>query len=634
MQYFKQVYFIYDKEGEGFVSALVENELDVEVIPLDIDQFIADITHLADKIEHIVLSVDISRFFELVDIAYKYNISIGIIPPPNQKEQLKNFYCGKDIDENIDIALRDNCKFIDLIQINDKLMYTNGVIGAIPLLDKNIRKPVMESFKNRLISKVKRFFSIRLQKFEITTANNKTITTAGSAVVILNNTNTSPISRVFDFDQSMCDGEITVVIISPFSIFEYFKLISMFALGVKKHKNLPESIGYVKSKSFSIKASKNKRIVFEDKTNISLPIECHIVKDAVKINANEKFWENNKRLTPTKETIKVSKLPDANEANKYITHKHIPFFKFASEERFKDLFQMLRSDAKINTSYIVLMIISTLLATVGLFANSTAVIIGAMLVAPLMTPIIALAMGLLRGEDAIIADSLVKIAVGILVALIASSSLAFLLPYSEMTSEMNNRINPTLLDLGIAILSGIAAAYSKSFKEIVSNLAGVAIAVALVPPLSVAGIGLGYGKFTVFEGAFLLFFTNLIGIVLSAVITFQILGFSSVLKSKKSIIFIFLLIVGVSYPLYLSYDKIIQRYQIAKMLKQHRFIVNNKYIIIKDVSVSFHNDIKIFKLTLLVRNSLNRDDLQRLKEDIQRLFNAKLVVQTQMEYIL
>ncbi len=633
MQYFKQVYFIYDEKGEQLISFFMENKFGVEVIPLRIEQFVVDIDTLKSKIEHIVVSVAFSHFSKITEIAYRYSISVGVVPPLDQKEQRKNFYCSNDIEENIDIALRNNIKPIDLIQINDKLIYTNGVIGTIPFLDQNIHKS-SNSLKNKIFLEIKRFFSIRLQKFEITTANEKNIITAGSAIVILNNTNTSLLSKIFDFDQSMCDGEITVVIISPFSIFEYLKLISMFALRVRKHKNLPESIGYIKSKSFKISASKDKKIVFENGVKITLPIECRIIKDAIKINAHEKFWENNKRLSPAKETIKVSKLPDPNEANKYTVHKHIPFFRFASEERFKDLFQILRSDAKINTNYLVLMIISTLLATVGLFANSTAVIIGAMLVAPLMTPIIALAMGLLRGEDVLIKDSLLKIAVGVLVALFASSVLAYILPYSEITSEMNSRINPTLLDLGIAILSGIAAAYSKSFKEIVSNLAGVAIAVALVPPLAVAGIGLGYEKFAMFEGAFLLFFTNLIGIVLSAVLTFEILGFSSVLKSKKSIVFIFVLIVGVSYPLYLSYDKMIQRYQISKILKQHRFIVNNKYIIIKDVTVSFYKDIKIFKLTLLVRNSLNRDDIQKLKEDIQRVFDMKFVIEIDVEYIL
>jgi uncharacterized membrane protein len=233
-----------------------------------------------------------------------------------------------------------------------------------------------------------------------------------------------------------------------------------------------------------------------------------------------------------------------------------------------------------------------------------------------------------------IEDSLIKISVGVALALFASSMMAYLLPYSEITPEMKMRINPTLLDLGVAILSGIIAAYSKSFKEIIQNLAGVAIAVALVPPLAVAGIGLGYGEFALFGGAFLLFFTNLVGIIIAAVMTFNVLGFSNVVKSKKSVIFIFALLLTVSYPLYISYDQMLQKYKIASTLKQQRFIVNNKYIIVKGVDVSFYGDMKVFNMDIVVREALNRDDLEKLKADIERLFGDKLFIKTEVEYIL
>jgi len=219
-------------------------------------------------------------------------------------------------------------------------------------------------------------------------------------------------------------------------------------------------------------------------------------------------------------------------------------------------------------------------------------------------------------------------------ALAASSFMAYVLPYSQITPEMKMRINPTLLDLGVAILSGVIAAYAKSFKEIIQNLAGVAIAVALVPPLAVAGIGLGYGEFTLFGGAFLLFFTNLVGIIIAAVMTFNVLGFSSVVKSKKSVMFIFALLLLVSYPLYISYDQMIEKYRIASTLKQHRFIVNNKYIIIRDVKVNFYGDMKAFNMKIVVREALNRNDLEDLKIDIERLFGDKIFIKTEVEYIL
>ena len=86
-------------------------------------------------------------------------------------------------------------------------------------------------------------------------------------------------------------------------------------------------------------------------------------------------------------------------------------------------------------------------------------------------------------------------------ALGAAAMTAFICPYDPITPEMQARLNPSLLDLAVAIIAGIAGAYTKSFKEILQSLAGVAIAVALVPPLAVAGIGLGRMDMFIFGSA-------------------------------------------------------------------------------------------------------------------------------------
>ncbi len=632
MEYYSRAHFIFDEASQSLCDAVEANEFGTQVSSLHIDYFIEHVDEIAMDITHLVISVSHDRISELISIAYRYSFSVGVVPMPSNKEQIKNIHGSNDYHTNIEIALGDDGKFIDLVEVNGELMYSQGIVGRAPLLGRASRK-ARSSFFQGVIYAIKEFFSIQLQKFEITTENGKTITTAGSGLVILNHTRSSLLSKIFDCNQSMRDGEITVVIISPFSIFEYIHLLSSIFITSKKKKMLPKAIGYVKSKSVEIKAGRSKRLFFDNGESVPLPITCKIIPEALKLSASDEFWEHNEKKASTKETIKTDNLPDKNEVEKYVS-KHIPFFTFASEERFKDLFQLLRLDAKVNQSYLFLMILSTLLATIGLFSNSTAVVIGAMLIAPLMTPIVSLSMGLLRAESGMIQDSLIKILIGISVALAASSFLTFLLPYSELTTEMSARINPTLLDLGVAIVSGVAAAYSKSFKEIMQNLAGVAIAVALVPPLATAGIGLGNGDIFVFLGAFLLFFTNLVGITIAAVVTFQLLGFSNVLKSKKSVAFIFVLLMIVSFPLYVSYDKIIQKYQIATMLKEHRFLVNDKYVIISDAKVNFHGDIKILDLHLLVRESLSREDFQELKSDIQQLFNAKLQVKARVEYIL
>ncbi len=139
----------------------------------------------------------------------------------------------------------------------------------------------------------------------------------------------------------------------------------------------------------------------------------------------------------------------------------------------------------------VLMVLSTILATVGLYMNSSSVIIGAMLLAPLMAPIISLAMGILRMDKGLFGRSLIKIFMGITLALATAAFATMPLNYQPLTNEMLARLNPTVLDLAVAIIAGVAGAYTKSYKEILQSLAGVAIAVALVPPLATAGIGLG-----------------------------------------------------------------------------------------------------------------------------------------------
>ena len=632
MDYIKKAHFIYDENSKELLEVVISNEFGTEIVPIYIDDFIDNIVKIGDTISHAIVSINEDKISEFLAIAYRCDFSIGILPLVSQKDQIKNLYLSSNLKENLDIALRDDYKRIDLVAVDNKLLYEQGVIGIAPLMGRNLVN-VRHSFFRSLVYAVKKFFSLKVQKFDITTKNGQKITTAGIALIILNHTTKGFLSKIFNFEQSMRDGKITILIISPSSLLDYIQFLVSVTFRTNNKKTLPPSIGYIQSESFIIEASDSKRVKFDTSESIALPAEFNIIKDAIKLSASDKFWEQNKKIISQKETIKVANLPDKNEALKYMS-KRIPFFKFASEDRFKELFQMLRNDAQINKTYLILMILSTLLASFGLFANSTAVIIGAMLVAPLMTPIVSLSMGLLRAETKMIRDSFIKITVGVILALIASSLLSYLLPYSEITPEMRTRINPTLLDLAIAIFSGIAAAYSKSFKEITQNLAGVAIAVALVPPLAVAGVGLGYGEIYMFLGAFLLFFTNLVGIIVAAILTFQILGFSNVVKSKKSVIFIFILLIGISYPLYISYDNMIQKYKISKMLKQHRFIVNNKYIIINKATVIFGGNVKVLNLDLLVRESLDRDDFQELKEDIQRLFNTKLFIEARVEYIL
>ena len=280
------------------------------------------------------------------------------------------------------------------------------------------------------------------------------------------------------------------------------------------------------------------------------------------------------------------------------------------------------------------MLLSTLLALLGLFANSVAVVIGAMLLAPLMSPIISNSMGLLRGDEKLISQSMKKIALGVSLTLLASSILTLLLPQMELSHEIKARIHPNLIDLGVAVFSGIAAAYSKSHRELLNNLAGVAIAVALVPPLVTAGIGLGRGELYIFEGAFLLFVTNLFGIMVAAVVTFQFLGFSNTVKSKKRVLLIFTILALLSYPLYRSYTDSLQRFQLTESLLNKQIVINEKPIIIETASVKYQNNKQIINITIVLKKALNDKELQLLKEKLKQRFSSKHETRISIKYLL
>jgi len=137
----------------------------------------------------------------------------------------------------------------------------------------------------------------------------------------------------------------------------------------------------------------------------------------------------------------------------------------------------------------------------------------------------------------------------------------------------------------VAIISGVAAAYAKSNEKIVGSLAGVAIAVALVPPLAVSGIGLGWQEWTMFGSALLLFITNLVGIVLAASLTFLMLGFSPLSVAKKGIFYAMSLVFIVSIPLSISFKQMKHDIDIQQQLSAFEATIDSKIIYLKNIEI-------------------------------------------------
>jgi len=182
-----------------------------------------------------------------------------------------------------------------------------------------------------------------------------------------------------------------------------------------------------------------------------------------------------------------------------------------------------------DTTHWLQIIFSAGIATLGLVLSSPAVIIGAMLISPLMGPILSLGLSLAAGDLVLLARAIAKLALSCSVAISFAILLIFTLPFKEATSEILARVQPNTLDLGVALFSGAigAIAICRPIKGVVTSIPGVSIAVALMPPLCVVGFGMGVAfslnwveGSQIAKGGGLLFITNLVAIAFSSALVF------------------------------------------------------------------------------------------------------------------
>ena len=193
--------------------------------------------------------------------------------------------------------------------------------------------------------------------------------------------------------------------------------------------------------------------------------------------------------------------------------------------------EVFNSSEIVSLNYALELLFSSGIATFGLVLNSPAVVIGAMLISPLMGPILAAGLALAAADLYLGIKALLSILIGVVSSVLFSAALVWALPFQIPTSEILARTQPNLLDLGVALFSGLAGSVvvcRRSEGGGVTALPGVAIAVALMPPLCAVGFGIGSGfAWPIISGAGLLFLTNLAAIVASAFLVFYVVRMDS-----------------------------------------------------------------------------------------------------------
>ena len=629
---YSKVYFITQEEDEKVISDIFDNikeKYSSEISTFLTEKTFEEETNTKESLFLLYLSdEDIKKFFQN---HLNKNINIAILPNENCPNAMRNYGISKDIKEAIEDAFNSELlSKIDLLKCNEFIAFNRIVIGDMHGMNR------LDYNQNSRLDKIKIFFTnltnIRFQSYTLSTSEEHRIQTAASGITILEHSTIMNKDSAIRDDLSIHDGKLNAYILAPTSLLSYvWYLLSIFFYQKISLLELPKSLGFIKSSKLNVTSEGMLDFKIDHKDLYqSSNIELEVLKDCLHIHLGRILLElvkNDDNSTEEKDEIRLHTLPKAELSSILIGGK-LPLFKKATDDDFKDLLLNLRDSAKFSYTYLTLMILSTLLATTGLFANSAPVIIGAMILAPLMAPIISLSMGVVRADRFLMIHSARTLVIGIFMALLFSCIYTLFIPLEQITSEMQGRLNPNLLDLMVAVFSGIAGAYANSKEEVAKSLAGVAIAVALVPPLSVTGIGLGLGNIDVIYGSFLLFVTNLVGITLSAALTFIVLGFAPIKRAKKGIFFTSILMVIIAIPLYISFMNVVDRYDYFNKLNSFKSIALNGHDIELNIKKVQNNKNEILvNIDVISSQPLILDDYNIIKEKLQKEVDKKLVLE-------
>lgn len=262
------------------------------------------------------------------------------------------------------------------------------------------------------------------------------------------------------------------------------------------------------------------------------------------------------------------------------------------DRKSKELERSIRRASGLTQSYLFLVVTSALVATFGLLANSVAVIIGAMLIAPVLQPLRGLALAGVNGNPRLLKRASLSLLVAVVLAISLSWFLGRVVALPDYGSEVLARTNPNLIDLGIAVVAGAVAAYASVEHNLSDAIAGTGIAVALMPPLATVGLTLAQGDLRASGGAMLLFLTNVVGIILAEILTFKLMGVSRQ-KTSRGLYLSLVLTSLLSVPLGLSFWESLQNARLQRDLREillTETITVGRQVQLQGVSINWNRD--------------------------------------------
>jgi uncharacterized hydrophobic protein (TIGR00271 family) len=298
----------------------------------------------------------------------------------------------------------------------------------------------------------------------------------------------------------------------------------------------------------------------------------------------------------------------------------------------------IKSNIEFKGANIWILVFSIFVASIGLNVNSTAVIIGAMLISPLMGPILGVGLAIGINDFETLIKSVKNLVIAVTIAVITSTLYFAISPLSDAQSELLARTTPTIFDVFIALFGGLAGIVGTSRKLKGNVVPGVAIATALMPPLCTAGYGLATMNMNYFFGAFYLFFINSVFIALSTLLIVRIMKFHKKTfvdkeREKKARIYIAVFTIITVIPSIIIGFRVVQEsyfnQRVSKYINENMDFPDSRVI---NTKTTFNSDSSLIEITL-IGEIITENKIEELKKKLQfySLDDTKLIVYQQKD---
>ena len=323
--------------------------------------------------------------------------------------------------------------------------------------------------------------------------------------------------------------------------------------------------------------------------------------------------------------MEIPKEKIKDDIEKYIDPFHI------DKKRQEKVYDEIRENAKGDFDFFVLTIFSGIIITLGLIVNSSAVVIGGMLLAPLVWPMLSLSVAIVKGRSRLMQNSVFTLIRSTGIIFVIALFLGLMSPdYALQGSEFLSRTSPTIFELFIALAAGFVGAFVITYPKIGAAIAGVVIAAALVPPIAVMGISVSHGNLGMAGGAFILFMSNLIAVTFSSSILFLVAKFKGPSsekgqeRRKNNIRWTLILLFFMTMPLFLITSKVIKESNQQNIVRDvAKVIIPDSNI--TDVKISEKNNISTVNITIQYSGNLTEKQINELKDILSMKMN-KIVV--------